>query len=103
MIGELLIGAGCALGGVTVGHLQGYLMGVKVKNLTSLVVNRDPVITQSTTTCQCGHGLQTHRLKGQGICTVLVGERLVHRCACQFFVGKEITPPQPPNNELDLS
>lgn len=101
MIGELLIGAGCALGGVTVGHVQGYLMGVKVKNLTSLIINPKPtVITQSETECQCGHGLQNHARRGDGPCGVTT--RPGYTCACQFFVGKEITPPQPPKNELDL-
>lgn len=106
MIGELLIGAACTVGGVTVGHIQGYLMGVKVRNITNLLTftpEPEPVVEpetiQSKTHCQCTHGLQTHRHSGHGVCVVAIKDST---CACQFFVGKTIPNPRYVKKDKDV-
>lgn len=103
MILGMLIGFAIAVIAGAIGHFQGYLMGTKVKNLKSLIINPEPVATiiQSKTMCGCTHGLHAHKSNGNGACQVLV--KPGYGCACQFFVGKEIAAPATPKSHLDLS
>lgn len=98
MIGEMLTGAGCATVGYLIGHVTGYLMGEKVRNVTSLLAaDREPYVERDPDNCQCEHWRNAH-IDGKGACSAAIGPDRV-RCACKLFIGK---PVKRPPNPLDL-
>ena len=85
MIGELIAGGGIAIAGLVIGHFEGYLMGSKVRNVTSLMLAND--LSTSTQPCLCGHPVTTHRDKGAGPCAATLRDEhgVTSNCPCKFY------------------
>jgi hypothetical protein len=101
VIAGMLIGAGLVIVGVLVGHAQGYLMGVKVRNVSSLTLTEP-----ETRDCVCGHAITGHVLlrrrkvgDTRGSCQTAIGRG---SCACAGYVPRPAKVPTPPRGLLDL-
>jgi hypothetical protein len=87
VIGELIAGGGIAIAGLVVGHFEGYLMGSKVRNVTSLFARAE---IPSTAPCLCGHPVTAHREHGVGSCSAMTPGNAPGAgsgCACKFYVA----------------
>ena len=99
----LLIGALCALAGVIVGHFAGYLMGVKVRNVSALAAGSSE---PDTRVCLCGHSHVAHRLVGKpprpdGRCMCAPSSNPFGECACSMYIPKP-NPVRVTKGELEL-
>ncbi|MEO9137548.1 MAG: hypothetical protein ABI345_00615 [Jatrophihabitans sp.] len=100
MIAGIIIGGVIAIVALVIGHFEGYLMGVKVRNVAALYAQSDN--DRNTGKCLCGHTVNTHRNSGGGNCTAftdVAGGNMP--CPCKFFVA---APPEPagPAGELTI-
>jgi hypothetical protein len=97
MIAGMFIGFAIAVMAGAIGHFQGYLMGVKVRNVTELFASPP---TPTTNKCECTHTKNTHSGRGTGSCDV--STRPGYTCACKFFVPIIEKPKKVKAGELDL-
>lgn len=96
----LLIGGLLIIAALVVGHFEGYLMGVKVRNVTALVGKPE----LNPRDCVCGHSHSTHKAgpdgPGSGACQCLVGKHGDFMCACMVYIPKPEKPA--PKGALEL-